>query len=316
MTMKKTYVFSLFIVCITTFGLTTHASATFMATATGSQQIGEAADAVNGIITDAKCVLNIGDKDSNGELPYKLQCFDTPGVVQVHLHVGPSDGTGPLAAFLFGPLEEGQDFNGIVAQDTLSEDELNELSLDELIGLFENDGIYLNVHTEGNPPGEVRGQIVDIPDANIVDEFFLTVGSGGQMRGPNPVTTDATCSASLRAKGSNLKYKVKCYNIEGITQVHLHLATAQANGPVGAFLFPFGEPTGQVNGIIRRDNGDKSAGTLKSSDLLNTIEGAPISDFIELMRTDGVYLVVHTEAEPPGEVRGQITLVGTLAGGF
>ena len=315
--MKKIFVFALLASAMIIFGATTQASAIFMASATGSQQIGteeQGVDPVRGILTDAKCVLTMSDVNESGELPYNLQCFDIVGVTQAHIHVAPSDAGGPLAAFLFGPVE-GQDFNGLVAKGTLSEDDVIDMSIADLTDLMNNDGAYLNLHTTANPPGEVRGQIVGIDDNNIVDEFFLAIASGGQSR-PDPVMTDATCIGSFRAKGENLKYKVKCFNIEGITQVHLHLGTAQSGGPFVAFAFPIGEPTGPVNGVIRRDNGDKSSGNLRPEDLVNDFEGAPIASLIERMRTDGVYLNVHTDGNPGGEVRGHITIVKTLAGGF
>ena len=311
--MRKMIVCAWLASMIVVFGATTQALAVFMASATGSQQIGEAADSVRGILTDATCVLVIKDANSSGELPYTLQCFDIGGVTQAHLHVGAPDATGPLAAALFGPVE-GQDFNGTVAEGILNE-VLREITIDELMDLLNNDGVYLNIHTEAHPPGEVRGQVVPIDDTNVVDEFYLATASGGQNR-PTPVMTDATCLGSFRARGDNLKYKVKCFNIEGITQVHLHIGPGQSGGPVAAFLFPAGDPTGPVNGIIRRDNGDQSKGTLRSEDLLNDLMGAPISDLVERMRTDDIYLNVHTEANPPGETRGQVTRIGTLAGGF
>lgn len=311
--MRKIFFFALLASVMIIFGATTQASAIWMASGTGSQQTGEGFDEVNGILTDAKCVLTVSAANAAGELPYKLQCFDIVGVVVAHIHAGPADGVGLPVFFLLNPIE-GQDFDGLVAEGTISEDLLIDITLEELIDLMNDNGAYLNVHTVDNVPGEVRGQLVAIDDSNIVNEFFLATGSGGQQRA-EPIDTDATCIASFRAKGENLKYKLKCFNIEGVTVAHIHLGPAQSEGGVVAFLFA-GGPTGPVNGLIRSDDGAKSSGTLKSENLSGELLGAPISDLVERMRTDGAYLNVHTAANPEGEVRGQITVVETLAGGF
>ena len=243
-----------------------------------------------------------------------VRVHDITGVTQAHIHTGTADGVGPVAVRIFGPVE-GQDFNGLVAEGSFGADEIIDLTPEELNGLIHSDGAYLNVHTMANPPGEVRGQLVAVDDSNVVEEFFLVTASGSQQR-DETVATDASCLASFRVKGENLKYKVKCFNIDGVTQVHLHLGSAQSLGAPVAFLFPIGEPTGPINGKMTRANGDKSSGSLRSGDLLNDLMGTAISDLVDFMRTDGVYLNVHTAANPPGEVRGQITVVETLAGGF
>ncbi len=313
--MRKIFVFAVLAAMIITFGATVHATPIVIASGTGSQQTGEGFDAVNGILTDGTCVLTVrhSGEGSGIVFTYKLQCFNITGVTQAHIHTGGSDETGPVAAFLFGPVEESGETNGLLAEGSLGADDIIDLTPEELNDLIHNDGAYLNIHTAENPAGEVRGQLVAIDDANIVEEFFLSTATGSQTR-PDAVETDASCLASFRVKGNTLKYKVKCFNIEGITQVHLHLGTAQSGGAPAAFLFPLGDPTGPVNGKIKRDTGDRSSGSLTAEDLLSGV--ADISTLVDHMRSDGIYLNVHTVSNPPGEVRGQVTSVETLAGGF
>jgi len=314
--MRKAFIFTVLASMIIAFGATAQAAPIVIASGTGSQQTGEGVDAVNGVLTDGKCILTVRHAGEGNEIEftYTLQCFDITGVTQAHIHTGTADGVGPVAVRIFGPVE-GQDFNGLVAEGSFGADEIIDLTPEELNGLVHSDGVYLNVHTTANPPGEVRGQLVAVDDSNVVEEFFLATASGSQQR-DETVATDASCLASFRVKGENLKYKVKCFNIDGVTQVHLHLGSAQSLGAPVAFLFPIGEPTGPINGKMTRANGDKSSGSLRSGDLLNDLMGTAISDLVDFMRTDGVYLNVHTAANPPGEVRGQITVVETLAGGF
>lgn len=317
--MRKVILLGLSISIVIFFAAAAQAAPILMASATGSQQIGSEAqgvDPITGILTDAKCVLTV--RHTEGEVfPYKLQCFDITGVTAAHIHVGSADGTGGIAVSLFASVEATGDINGLLAEGSFGADDIGlDMTPDSLNTLMHEDGTYLNVHTAANLPGEVRGQIVAIGDANVVEEFFLATASGGQQRLAEPVDTDATCIASFRAKGENLKYKVKCFNIEGVILVHIHLGPAQSPGGVVATLFASAVPTGQVNGLIRSDDGAKSSGTLKSESLSGELLAAPISDLVERMRTDGAYLNVHTADNLEGEVRGQITVVETLAGGF
>ena len=106
--MRKVFVAILFASALVIFGMTGQASAIFIASATGSQQVGEGFDDIEGVLTDAKCILNVSNENADGELPYKLQCFNILGVTAAHLHLGAADNVGDLAAFIFGPVE-GQD---------------------------------------------------------------------------------------------------------------------------------------------------------------------------------------------------------------
>ena len=71
--MRNIFIVTVIASAMIIFGATTQASAILMASGTGGQQTGEAFDAVNGILTDGKCVLTVSNANADGELPYKLQ---------------------------------------------------------------------------------------------------------------------------------------------------------------------------------------------------------------------------------------------------
>ena len=58
-------------------------------------------------------------------------------------------------------------------------------------------------------------------------------------------------------------------------------------------------PTGQTNAVL-------SEGTISSSDLEGPMEDRDISDLVLAMSNGVTYVNVHTEANPDGEIRGQI----------
>ncbi len=290
----------------------------FMATATQTQVLND--DFSNESTTTGTCIATfrpVLENDTVDELSYGLNCFNIDGIIDAQIRLGTSQENGPIVATLFptgSPTGEVNGFiqrNEIVSYGLLS-NIFPESSNDTIIELMANDLLYLEVTTTLHPEGHVRGQIVPIDDANIIEEFFLAVGSGGQQR-PDAVKTDGRCLAIFRAKGATkLRYKLKCWNLGGITQAHIHRGTAQETGDILAFIFPLGEGVEASNGVIRRNNGDKSTGILSDNDVI----GMTIQELINLMSSDSIYFNVHTETSETGEVRGQLTLLKNLAGGF
>jgi hypothetical protein len=112
-----------------------------------------------------------------------------------------------------------------------------------------------------------------------------------------PVETDASGRAKLRLNRSEsaLHYKVNVLNIEPVA-AHIHLGMPAMNGPVVAPLFMQGD---RVRGTLL------AKGTIREADLVG-----PLADdfaaFLEALRTGKLYVNVHTPANPPGEIRGQI----------
>ena len=87
--------------------------------------------------------------------------------------------------------------------------------------------------------------------------------------------------------------------MSGITAAHIHSGNVGENGPVIVTLFSSDTPTGRTNGIL-------SEGTISSSDLEGPMEGRDISDLVSAMSNGVTYVNVHTQANPDGEIRGQI----------
>lgn len=97
------------------------------------------------------------------ELTYKLTVTDLENVTAAHIHLGKKGENGPPLAGLFaGPRKDGT-FSGVLAQGMISDKELmGSLSgkpLSALVELIKSGDAYVNVHTVGNPAGELRGQI-------------------------------------------------------------------------------------------------------------------------------------------------------------
>lgn len=96
------------------------------------------------------------------ELSYKLQVKNITDTTAAHIHTGKKGENGPPIVGLFSGGKKGK-FSGVLSEGKISETDLmGSLSgkpLDELVTLLKSGDTYVNVHTEGNPGGEIRGQI-------------------------------------------------------------------------------------------------------------------------------------------------------------
>ena len=103
--------------------------------------------------------------------------------------------------------------------------------------------------------------------------------------------------------GTAISYKLIVANIENVTQAHIHLGAAGANGGVVAWLYPAAPPSQLIPG---RTDGILGEGEITASSLVGDLSGAPLSDLLDAMRDGGAYVNVHTSRFAPGEIRGQI----------
>ncbi|HEX2163721.1 MAG TPA: CHRD domain-containing protein [Thermoanaerobaculia bacterium] len=134
--------------------------------------------------------------------------------------------------------------------------------------------LYVNIHTSGRPGGAIRGQIV--PRSIPRWEFPL---SGDQQVPPVPTAASGSCTAALDAAATELT--VHCvHDVSAPTMAHVHQAPAGANGPIRFVLDDPGSPFTLVTAMSPRDVADLMAGFF--------------------------YVNVHSEANPDGEIRGQI----------
>ena len=107
--------------------------------------------------------------------------------------------------------------------------------------------------------------------------------------------------------GAALKFWLFVQNLEGVTQAHIHCGAPDVNGPVVAFLFGFvAEGVTVTNGLL-------ASGAVRDADVIprpgSEVCPGGVSDFAELVekiRSGEAYVNVHTIANPPGEIRGQI----------
>jgi len=141
------------------------------------------------------------------------------------------------------------------------------------------------------------------PAADIVEELEFRSVLRGRNEVPSVRTrTFGAASAALLEQGTVLEVLASIVRLPSdveITLAHLHLGAEGENGPVIANLLaenPVDDSTS-----IRRINA-----SLESSDLLGPLSGQTLSDLVRAIQEERVYVNIHTDRNPAGEVRGQL----------
>ncbi len=151
-------------------------------------------------------------------------------------------------------------------------------------------GYYVNLHSEGNPSGEIRGQVV--PQSN----FFFNALLGGAQERPAPVNTTGTGTVIAEFLGNQLTVTGAFSDLIGDfdetignTGAHIHLAPAGANGGISVEL-------------IVTEDGDQKGGQFELANNVFALRDGQV----DTLRQRLGYVNIHTSEVGSGEIRGQL----------
>jgi hypothetical protein len=131
-------------------------------------------------------------------------------------------------------------------------------------------------------------------------QAFAATMTGSEEVPPKNTKATGTATFVSSTDGSSVAYKIRVANIKGVTMAHIHSGSIGKNGPIVVTLFKSSSPTGTMNGLL-------SQGTITSANLEGPLKGKTISDLIRLINDGTAYANVHTQQNPKGEIRGQIS---------
>ena len=144
------------------------------------------------------------------------------------------------------------------------------------------------------------GSLVTLSHAQGEQKFTAKM-TGKDEVPPHDTKATGTAEFTLSADGKTMSYKVDVMNIDKVTVAHIHQGKPGENGPPVVWLFnSSSNPTGPMNGKL-------SEGKITSSDLVGPLKGKQISDLVKLINDGNAYANVHTQQNPKGEIRGQIS---------
>ncbi|MDH3716342.1 MAG: CHRD domain-containing protein, partial [Gammaproteobacteria bacterium] len=139
--------------------------------------------------------------------------------------------------------------------------------------------LYVNLHTPAIPAGEIRGQIAPPP----IEVLFTELSGDQEVPVVVTAATGVAASTANRDTGA-LTLHVNVIGVDDATAAHIHTAAAGQNGPVLVGLTQDAADFGHWSVSTSLDNG-------------------ALGDY----KAGGLYVNVHTPANPDGEIRGQIT---------
>jgi len=215
---------------------------------------------------------NIEINTETGEISGSVVVNNLTGTATAtHIHDGDAGKNGGVVIALSQDANDSSKFN------VPNGSELNTAQLEKLLMA----GLYLNVHTQQNPGGEVRGQI--IPDNYTVARVTL---SGAEEVPANVVTTTGIAYVTVENNNDHkVRSHMKLIDLNGATGAHIHAGTMGTNGDV-------------VLGFVKNID-DASMWSLPNNSKLSDTR-------YDAFMKDGLYINIHTPMFPAGEVRGQI----------
>lgn len=125
-------------------------------------------------------------------------------------------------------------------------------------------------------------------------KFVATLS--GQEEVP-PTDSQATGMSEVTVTGESAEYSVNATNIQGVTAGHIHSGNQGENGPIVVTLFTNESPTNEVS----------ETGSITADILEGPMAGKQLTDLVTAMNNGTTYVNIHTEQNPNGEIRGQIT---------
>jgi hypothetical protein len=132
------------------------------------------------------------------------------------------------------------------------------------------------------------------------EQKFTAKLTGKDEVPPKNTKATGTTEFNVTADGKTMTYKVNVMNMDKVTQAHIHSGKQGVNGPPVVWLYNSSKASGPMSGML-------SQGNTTSSDLVGPLKGKQISDLVKLINDGQAYVNVHTEANPKGEIRGQIS---------
>ena len=146
--------------------------------------------------------------------------------------------------------------------------------------------------------------IASNPEFGHRDEMHRSTVFKAKLTGKEEVPAIETkaggeAAFKLSEDGTKIFYNLKLMNIENAKAAHIHAGKKGEEGAVLVGLFGGPKKEGMFTGVLVK-------GIITEMDLIGPLTGKKISDLVELIKSGEVYVNIHTDKYPGGELRGQL----------
>jgi len=214
-----------------------------------------------------------------------------------HIHMGAKGSTGGVVAALTITADPAPTISVIGVNSgklTLEATELSEAQITDM----KAGKHYINIHTDKNAPGEVRGQISDVPEDIVIEYTFDLSYANAVPANIAPSTGKGSATVTLNETTKTVVVSGSYADMSApVTAAHIHGPAAKgATGGVVVGLTVTPDVVPAIAVIEATYSGKLSLAATDLSD-----------DQITDMKAGMHYINVHTSQNPAGEVRGQIS---------
>ena len=117
------------------------------------------------------------------------------------------------------------------------------------------------------------------------------------------VNSQATGTAIFQMTPGGLVFWVYLNGITNVIMGHIHIGAPGVAGPVAVWLYPAAPPPVAIPGAY---SGLVGQGTITAANFAGPLANQPMSALINAINAGNAYANFHTQANPGGEIRGQI----------
>lgn len=136
------------------------------------------------------------------------------------------------------------------------------------------------------------------PPAVVLSRYRAPLVSSEEVP-PNASTATGMSDFTLSANKDTLYVNITVANLSNTRFGHFHTGARGVNGGVVADLVLAPTLVGSATGRIGRT-------FITGANLVGTLAGQPLSALITAMDAGNIYVNLHTDANPGGEIRGQV----------
>ena len=132
-------------------------------------------------------------------------------------------------------------------------------------------------------------------------ERFRATLAGNEEVPPNTSAATGSAEFTLSKGGDTLYVNINVNALANIRFGHFHTGARGANGPVVTDLVLAPTLVGPQSGRIGRQ-------FVTAGNLVGSLAGQPLSALITQIKAGTIYVNLHTDAFPGGELRGQVAV--------